>query len=300
MVSGIGSSTALTQLFSKLDTKNQGYLEKSDLASAFSKISSSDQSSSVDELFSTLDGDGDGKVTSSEFSSTLSQLQSELDSQYNSMRMQGYSSAHGGHGGGMPPPPPESDSGFTQDELQSQLDEIGSTDSQRSDFITNIVNNFEAADTDSDGKVTFSEAQAYNSSSDTTTTSSSTATGHAHRPPPGAESDQGFSLSELQSQLEEIGSTDSQRAAFINNIANNFEAADSDGNGKVTLSEAQAYNKTTEESTRTASSTTEASASQRNDEAQLLKRIMQLMHAYSSFNDNNTNTSSSSQLSVSA
>lgn len=64
----------------------------------------------------------------------------------------------------MPPPPPENDARFTQEELESQLDETGSTDSQRSDFISNIVENFAAADADSDGKVSFAEAQAYNES----------------------------------------------------------------------------------------------------------------------------------------
>lgn len=185
MVSGIGSNPAqmMSQLFSKLDTKSQGYLEKSDLASAFSKIAAkggSSSSTSVDDVFSALDTDSNGKVTESEFSSTLSKLKEQLDSQFNAMRMQG----GGGHGGpqgmsGMPPPPPPQgkDGGFTKDELQSQLDEIGSSDSQRSSLISKVVNNFEAADTDQDGKVSFAEAISYDQSSQSTaTTTSSTGT----------------------------------------------------------------------------------------------------------------------------
>lgn len=159
MISGVGSSSQMSQLFSRLDSKSQGYLEKSDLVSAFSAISGTEDSA-AEELFAALDADSDGKVTESEFASTLSKLQEELDSQFAQMRMQGM----GGHGpqgmGGMPPPPPN-DEGFTQEELEAQLAEIGDTDSKRSSLISDIVSNFEAADSDGDGKVSFQEAMAY-------------------------------------------------------------------------------------------------------------------------------------------
>ena len=225
MVSTISSSTSISQLFTKLDTKSQGYLEKSDLISAFANIGGDNNSSSVDDVFQALDSDSDGKVSESEFTSTLSKLQEELDSQFNQMRMHG----QGGHGpqgmGGMPPPPPpQEDSGFTKEELSSQLEEIGSTDSERSSFISNVVNNFEAADADGDGKVTFQEAQAYNSQADSSTVS----------------------------------------------------ASDS-------------------------STTTNAAASTAaNSEAQVMLKIMQLMHAYGSFSDNDSKSALSSLLSVSA
>lgn len=166
MVSSISSAPSISQLFAKIDTKSQGYIEKSDLASAFSKIgsSSSSDSSSVDEVFAALDSDSDGKVSESEFSTKLSQLQQELDGQFNAMRMNGFGGPQGG-GGMAPPPPPQDDSGFTQDELQSQLDSIGSSDDQRSAFISNIVSNFDEADSDGDGKVSFAEAQSYNGDS---------------------------------------------------------------------------------------------------------------------------------------
>ena len=177
MISGIGNASQLSsKLFSALDTKNQGFLEKSDLVSAFSKLSSitSSDSTSVDDVFSALDSDKDGKVTKSEFASTLSKLQEELDSQFNQMRMQG----GGGHGGpqgmgGPPPPPPADDAGFTKDELSSQLEEAGG-DSKRSSLISNIVNNFEAADSDGDGKVSFTEAMAYDKSTQNSTASDAT------------------------------------------------------------------------------------------------------------------------------
>lgn len=178
MISGISSSTMASQLFSRLDTSSKGYLEKSDLASAFSKISSGSSSdSSVDDMFSALDSDSDGKVTESEFSTTLAKLQEELQSNFQqSQHMHGGPGGPGGAGGMPPPPPPEGDSGFTQDELQSQLDEIGSSDSERSSLISKIVDNFEAADTDGDGKVNFQEAMAYDQSSSSTTSTASTST----------------------------------------------------------------------------------------------------------------------------
>lgn len=70
MISGIGGnpSQMMSRLFSQLDTKKQGYLEKSDLSSAFSQISGSGSngSASVDDVFAALDGDSDGKVSFAE------------------------------------------------------------------------------------------------------------------------------------------------------------------------------------------------------------------------------------------
>lgn len=153
-------------LFDQLDTSSQGYLQKTDFQSAFSAISSSStnnaSSTDVDSLFTQLDGDSDGKVTKQEFSSALTRLADQLDQQFQSSRMQGAMQMGGMGGmGGMPPPPPPNDSGFTKDELSNRLDEIGSTDSQRSSLISNIVDNFDEADSDGDGKVSFKEAMAF-------------------------------------------------------------------------------------------------------------------------------------------
>jgi Ca2+-binding EF-hand superfamily protein len=184
MISGISSSSQLSsKLFSALDTKSQGYLEKSDFVSAFSKIAStsastSSSSASVDDVFSALDGNSDGKVTKDEFASTLAKLQEQFDSS----RMH----SGGGHGGpqgagGPPPPPPASDAGFTKDELSSQLEEVSSSsESNSTELLSKIVNNFEAADTNSDGKVSFTEAMAYDMSSQNSTASdATTSTGSA-------------------------------------------------------------------------------------------------------------------------
>ncbi len=172
MLSGINQASQMaSQLFSRLDTKSQGYIEKSDLASAFSQISTKAEESttSVDDVFSALDGNSDGKVTKDEFASVLAQLQEQMDSQ----RMQG--GAHGA--GGMPPPPPGDDAGFTKDELTSQIESADSSDTQRTELLNKIVENFEAADSDGDGKVSFTEAMAYDESTKTATTDSSSTSG---------------------------------------------------------------------------------------------------------------------------
>lgn len=181
MVSSVGGSMVSSwanSLFSKLDTKNQGYLEKSDLQSAFSKISDSSSSTdNIDNLFSQLDGDSNGKVTKDEMTSALQNVFDQLTSQANSSRMHqgGMGGGPGGMNGMPPPPPPQggNDAGFTKDELTSQLNETGTSDSKRSELINKIVSNFDKADSDGDGKVSMKEAMAYDQS--TQSSSSSTA-----------------------------------------------------------------------------------------------------------------------------
>lgn len=204
MVSSIGSyssASAMThsrpdpaqmasKLFSKLDTKGQGYIQESDLQSAFSQVfasttaatpdssaSSSSTDSSASALFKALDGNSDGQVTESEFSSSIQKLADALDSQAFSSRMGG---AHGA-GGMPPPPPPEDDAGLTKDQLSSKLSESGSTDSEQSGLISKIVSNFDKADTNGDGKVSMQEAMAYDQStkSSSSTASADTSTGSA-------------------------------------------------------------------------------------------------------------------------
>lgn len=164
-------------LFAKLDSSGKGYIEESDLASAFQSLQSgsgSGSTSSTDsasDVFSALDANSDGKVTKDEMTSGMQKLSDALESQFQSMRMNG---GMGGVGG--MPPPPENDAGFTKDELQSQLDDIGSSDSKRASLISNVINNFDKADTDGDGKVSFKEAMAYDQSTNSGSVSSTSGT----------------------------------------------------------------------------------------------------------------------------
>lgn len=173
------SNKLAADLFAQIDTSGKGYIEQSDLETAFQQVASTDSTTSTDELFSSLDSDGDGKVTESELSSGLKSLMDSLDTQFDAMRMADAMSGMNGMAGmnGMPPPPPpESDQGFTKDELQSQISEIGSTDSQRADFLSNIVDNFDSADANGDGRVTFEEAMAFDKTSSTDGASSTSTT----------------------------------------------------------------------------------------------------------------------------
>lgn len=168
-------------LFSQLDTKKQGYIEKSDLQAAFDNISGgTGASASVDDVFSSIDSDSDGKVTKDELTTSLQNLADQLDAQFDSSRMAG---AMGGMPPGPPPGPPPGGggggAGFSKDELQSQLDEIGSTDSKRSSLISKVVENFDEADSDGDGKVSFQEAMAYDQANPSSSSSSASSTSTA-------------------------------------------------------------------------------------------------------------------------
>ncbi|HTJ97066.1 MAG TPA: EF-hand domain-containing protein [Rhodocyclaceae bacterium] len=161
-------------LFSKLDTKNQGYISQSDLESAFSSVgstssssSTSDSTSTADALFKKLDSDGDGKVTESELSSALQKAADQLSAQFDSQRVHGGGHPHGA--GGPPPGPPPSDSnssedtGFTQDQLTAMAND-SNTDTNAASLFSALAANFTAADSNGDGKITHDEAFAYKDS----------------------------------------------------------------------------------------------------------------------------------------
>jgi hypothetical protein len=86
----------------------------------------------------------------------------------------------GGMGGGMSGMPPGGDSGgLTKDQLTSLSNDIGSSDSTASSSIKSLINNFDKADTNGDGKVSMKEAMAYKekmASTDSASSSSSTST----------------------------------------------------------------------------------------------------------------------------
>ncbi|MCK9199929.1 MAG: EF-hand domain-containing protein [Gallionella sp.] len=166
-----GGQKMAADLFSQIDSSGQGYIDKSALQAAFEQSSSTGGASSsgnVDELFSALDGNSDGKISKDEFTDSFQSLARQLESQLmsgNSMQI-----------GNMPPPPPppRNDAGFTKDELTSQLDAIGSSDSTRSSLISKVIENFDQADSNGDGKVSFKEAMALDQSGSGDSTTSST------------------------------------------------------------------------------------------------------------------------------
>ena len=125
MVASIsGSNSGISKwadaVFSKLDTKNQGYIEKSDLASALSATGETESSdtSALDDMFSAVDGDSDGKLSKSELTEAMTRVSDQLNAQFDASRVQG----------GMPPGPPpsgsSSEAGATDD---TSVDAAGGT-----------------------------------------------------------------------------------------------------------------------------------------------------------------------------
>lgn len=150
-------SKMVDQLFSKLDTKNQGYIEKSDLQSAFDQVSSKSSSGntpSADDVFQALDGDGDGKVTKQEMSDGVTKLADQLESQFQSMRMSG-------KGGGM--------GGISKSDISGMAESAAGSASQT---LNTLAQNFDAADTNQDGEISAQEAMAFQTSNETASSTS--------------------------------------------------------------------------------------------------------------------------------
>ena len=138
------------QVYTKLDSTGQGYVEQGALEAAFDKVSpSGGGTQTADQMFAALDTDTDGKLTQEEFTSGIRKLAEALHEQFHAMRAHGHDHEHGHRGG------------FTQEELQARLDRIAGTDSPRAAFLTRIIENFDAVDTNDNGKVSRREAWAF-------------------------------------------------------------------------------------------------------------------------------------------
>ncbi|WP_296944449.1 EF-hand domain-containing protein [uncultured Massilia sp.] len=148
MVAGIGSGNVPNRadsVFSRLDTRNQGYLEKADLQSALGAAGDGDRGPAVDldATFGALDGDSDGKVTKSEMTAAMTRLSGQLDAQYDATRVAGGQGGMQGMGGGM--------------QRMGDAGAAKETDATSSTSNTYVA----AADTDGDGTVSDTEQAAY-------------------------------------------------------------------------------------------------------------------------------------------
>ncbi|MET0070500.1 MAG: EF-hand domain-containing protein [Candidatus Thiodiazotropha sp.] len=128
-------------------------------------------------------------------------------------------------------------------------------------------------------------------------------TGMAPPPPPpppegmnGTE-DLGFTKEELQAQLEGIGNSDEKRSTLIENIIANFEEADSDGDGRVNLNEAMAFDQSGSEATEN-SSTSIASNTDMELSEKVMLQIMRLMQSYNLGGDAESDAASSLSVTV--
>jgi len=254
-ISSLSSSTWVNSLFSKIDTKNQGYIDKSELQSAFEQISS-DATASIDKVFSKLDADNDGKITKQEMATSMQKLAEELDSQFNASRIKG---ANGSDAA--------ADAGYTKDELASMVKEIGDTDSKRTTLMTNIINNFDKADTDGNGKVSRQEAMAYdqaNQTSSASSTSGTTATAETKAPPP---------------------PPPPSSSSSDNSSSTTYAAADTNKDGTVSLEELIAYQSANETATSS-------------DSSSVMKLMMQLLQAYGVLGQESSQTTASNSISA--
>ncbi len=138
-------SKMVDKLFSKLDTKGQGYIEKSDLQGAFDQASS--KTPSAEDIFKALDGDGDGKVTKQEMSDSVRKLADQLIGQLQNMRM----------------------SGMSKSDVNGMAESATGSAAQK---LTDLAENFDAADTNQDGNVSAQELMAYRASNETSSSTS--------------------------------------------------------------------------------------------------------------------------------
>lgn len=152
------SSKFAEALLSTMDADSSGGVDSAEFSKAALELSSISDESAISEAFNGLDIDENGSISLDELTSAFSQ-----------MAAQGTMAA-----GGPPPPPPgpppsksgdEEDSGYTADELTALASETSSTDSALASLFETLTTNFDAADTNGDGKVTSSEAIAYEQSS---------------------------------------------------------------------------------------------------------------------------------------
>ena len=162
-----GLSTWADSVFSKLDTKNQGYIEKTDLQSALSATDDGGgmQSGDIDDAFSALDGDGDGKVTKSELTDAMTKLSDQLNAQFDASRVNG----GGIRPDGPPPGPPPGGAGGAG----------GAADSTSS----STTSTTEPADTNGDGTVSAQEQAAYETKQASESDSGQAAKPHDERDP---------------------------------------------------------------------------------------------------------------------
>lgn len=111
-----------------------------------------------------------------------------------------------------------------------------------------ISSAFSSLDSDGDGTISEDEL-----SSLFTTEESETIASGMPPPPPStsssSEEDTGYTAEELTAMAEETASTDTNLSTLLSAISENFEVADTDGDGKVTSAEAMVYQQSSLETT---------------------------------------------------
>ena len=105
-ISASGASSRADAIFSRLDTKDQAHIEKTDLQGALAAgDGGKGPAVDIDAAFDALGGDSDGKVSKSELSEAVDKLSGQLNAQFDASRVAG-----GAGGGGRAAASPETDS----------------------------------------------------------------------------------------------------------------------------------------------------------------------------------------------
>lgn len=174
-------------------------------------------------------------------------------------------------------------------DLESALTQVSST-SDSSDATASDI--FNSLDSDGDGKVTQEEfSSTLQSLSDELSSQLVQSDMPPPPPPPSSSSSDSVDEGYTQDELTEISETtdDSGWASLTSSLASNFDVADTNGDGKITGDEAMAYQQSVSDSSSTTSTTasTDSSSSDSSSDtsttssdAAILKRIMELMQAY--------------------
>lgn len=263
-------------LFAKVDTTNQGYIDKAGLQSALGN-KAADSASDVDQLFSQIDADQDGKITKQELTDGVKQLADALDAQFDSSRI--------ARVGGQPPPPPSTDDLFAsldtknqgyldKEELQAAFDANSSDTAANAEKVDQI---FKTLDADGDSKITKAELSAGlqkmggpDQAADSTAgaVDASAATTSA-RPAGGARPSGGS------------GSGDASESD-----STSYEAADTNKDGTVSLQELVAY-----QATHPTAESAESDA--QNSMKAVMKIVEQLTQAYGQFDQSVATTAGS-------
>jgi Ca2+-binding EF-hand superfamily protein len=170
--------------------------------------------------------------------------------------------------------------------LQSALDSASSSTSS-------VDALFSKLDTNGDGKVTKQEFTDTLKQIESQLQANANLQAGGMPPPPPPANDAGFTKDELTAQLSEIGSSDSKRSSLISKVIANFDKADTNGDGKVSMQEAMALEQSSSNTASTSSSNSTASASDTTSTdttAKILQQIMLLMQAYNSDSKSNSST----------
>lgn len=166
------ASAMAADVFALLDSGGKGYIDSSDLAGA---LESTGSSASAEDLLGAMDSDGDGKVTEQELGSLLQKVADQLEDSFGASRV-------GQAMGNRPPPPPPpagEDEGMSVAQLGAMAEEAEASGSAEASELAALVESFDEADTDGDGKVSFQEAMAFRESEAAASGASSDS-----RPPP--------------------------------------------------------------------------------------------------------------------